>query len=236
MKVVMIMFVSLLWTSLPGTTDINFNQQIKSNDPFQEASTPQEGVFAEPQLPGMGLGMFKPDFYHLKVLNFYHQPNKEELVNTPPVTDSLIFKKNETGYRISYAPPWFVPEILKMDDESLYLRVVTIKYDFLEVVVNESTGRKSWVSRKQGDFLYWPDFLLKMNSVEQLQPADNPVRIKPLPNASLVSTEYSFLKPVAIKQSWMEVQLLDNNFKKVGTGWIKWQGNGKLLINYSLFG
>ena len=52
-----------------------------------------------------------------------------------------MFKQIETGYEISYAPPWFVPAHLKMDYEILYLRALTPANDFTEVMVNETNGQ-----------------------------------------------------------------------------------------------
>ena len=183
----------------------------------------------------MGLGMFAPDFFYRKLLGFYGNPNLEKSVNEHLPTDSLAFVKTETGINISYAPPWFVPAIMKLDYDVLYLRTVTIHGEFIEVVVNEASRITTWVDRSAGRLIYWPDFLLTMNSVKQLRPGDNPVKIKPLEHASLVSTEYTFLRPTAIRQQWLQVELTDKNFIKIGTGWIRWQENGSLIISYSLF-
>jgi len=184
--------------------------------------------------PPMGLGMATPKFYENHVLYFYGNPSLEKLVSDHIPTDSLVFKRSELGVEITYAPPWFAPAHLKMDYELLFIRVLSVNRDFIEVMVNEFNGQTAYMDRIRNELRYWPEFLLNINSVEPLSPENNPVRVKPLSHASLVSTPYSFLKPLRISDQWIQVELLDDNFKSHGKGWIKWQENGKLLISYSL--
>lgn len=184
--------------------------------------------------PPMGLGMATPKFYENNVLYFYGNPNLEKPVSDHAPTDSLVFKRSEMGMEITYAPPWFAPAHLKMDYELLFIRALSINREFVEVMVNEFNGQTAYMDRTKTELRYWPDFLLSINSVEPLSPEDNPVRVKPLSHAGLVSTSYSFLKPVRIAEQWIQVELLDDNFESHGTGWIKWQEDGKLLISYSL--
>ncbi|MBX2990373.1 MAG: hypothetical protein KF749_04295 [Bacteroidetes bacterium] len=195
-------------------------------------------VYAQPDVrndyPPMGLGMAVPKFYDNRVVYFYGNPNLEKPVSDHMPTDSLVFERRETGFEITSAPPWFVPAHLKLDYDILFLRVVSIHSDFVEVIVNELNGHTAFMDRFKSDLRYWPEFLLTINSVEPLFPQDYPVRIKPLSHASLVSTRYAFLKPLRISSQWMEVELLDENFQPQGKGWIQWQENGKILITYSL--
>lgn len=184
--------------------------------------------------PPMGLGMITPKFYENSVLYFYGNPNLEKPVFDHVPTDSLVFKRSEMGMEITYAPPWFVPAHLKMDYEILFIRMLSINHEFVEVIVNEFNGQTAYMDRAQNELRYWPEFLLSINSVEPLFPENNPVRIKPLSYAGLVSTSYSFLKPLRVSDQWMQVELLDDNFKSHGKGWIKWREDGKLLIKYSL--
>jgi hypothetical protein len=60
------------------------------------------------------------------------------------------------------------------------------------------------------------------------------VLVKPLNHAGTVQTAYSFMRPVRIKQDWIFVHLLNQDFNKVGKGWIKWYSDEQLLIKYSL--
>jgi len=182
----------------------------------------------------LGLGMVSPNIYENKDVLFYGNPNLEKAVSDHMPTDRLIFKRSETGISIKYAPPWFVPAHMKMDYEILKLRLISISNDFIEVVVNERTGQKAYMDRSKNKLLFWPEFLLSVSSVEPVSREKNPVRIKPLSHAGLVTKQYAFLKPLRVKREWMRVELLSDDFKSLGKGWIQWQENGKLLIKYSL--
>ena len=82
--------------------------------------------------------------------------------------------------------------------------------------------------------MYWPEFLLQVNSVEFINAEEQLIFVKPLDHAGKVIQSYSFMKPLKIKQDWMYVLLLNTNFEATGKGWIKWNSDGKLLIKYSL--
>ncbi|MFQ5584939.1 MAG: hypothetical protein ACE5GL_10930 [Calditrichia bacterium] len=189
----------------------------------------------EKYTPPPGLGMAVPNFYEQRVVYFYGNPNLDKPVSDHTPNDSLVFKRSEMGIEITYAPPWFVPAHLKMDYETLFIRVISVGFEFIKVVVNETNGRISYMDRSRNKLRYWPEFFLNINSVEPLYPQNNPVRVKPLSHAGIISAQYSFLKPLQISNQWMQVELLDVNLKSHGKGWIKWQENGKLLITYSLF-
>lgn len=184
--------------------------------------------------PSMGLGMVAPNIYENKDVLFYGNPNLEKAVSDHTPTDRLKFKRSETGITINYAPPWFVPVHMKMDYELLKLRLISVSHDFVEVVVNERTGQTAYMDRSKNKLQFWPEFLLSVSSVEPISRENNPVRVKPLNHAGLVTKQYSFLKPLRIKSEWIRVELLDDGFKSLGKGWIKWQDDGKLLIKYSL--
>lgn len=212
----------------------------KSPSPKRETTSPvlgnlnfQSNVSIK-YTPPMGLGMIKPKFYENRVLYFYGNPNLEKPEYDHAPYDSLVFTHSETGIEITYAPPWFAPTHLKMDYDILLIRVISITHDLVEVMVNEFNGQTTYMNRYKNELLYWPEFLLTINSVEPLSRQNNPIRVKPLTHASQTSTPYSFLKPLKISNQWMQVELLDDNFKSHGKGWIKWQENGELLITYSL--
>lgn len=183
----------------------------------------------------MGMGFFEPHFALNPVLYFYGIPNPEKALNEHAPTDSIVFEKTEYGsYTITYAPPWLQPAHLKLDYDILLFSVLSVSSDFARVTVNSTTGQTHYVSRQAGSLQLWPDFLLRVHSVELLQPEQQPVRIKALDHASVVSIPYEFLKPLEIQGDWMRVELWDRKFESVGKGWVRWQQDGKLLISYSL--
>lgn len=183
----------------------------------------------------MGLGFFIPNFFEYSSFYFYGNVNLEKPVNDHSPQDSITFKRTQYGgFDIEYAPPYFYPEHLKLDYDMLFLKVLTLGKDFIEVEVNRETRQIAYVDRYKGKLHYWPEFLLSIHSVELKDNANQTVRFKPLEHASEISTKFNFMQPQLIKDDWMKVDLLDNNFQKTGEGWIKWKQNNKLLITYSL--
>lgn len=184
----------------------------------------------------LGLGFYKPSFYKDTVLYFYGNPNWDKSLQEHTPTDSMSFVKTEYGnFDISYAPPWLVPDHLKMDYDILYFRIQSISRDFIEITVNIIDQRSIYVSRFDGDIIFWPEFLLSVNSVEFIDGKEQLIRIKPLDYAGEVNVEYKFMQPLVIKGDWMMVRLVDDNYKTVGKGWIQWKNEDTLIIKYSLF-
>ncbi len=183
----------------------------------------------------MGLGFFKPDFSNNPVLYLYGNPNFEKSVLEHVPTDSIIFKRLERGsFVITYAPPWLLPDHLKLDYGFLYFRILSISGDFVKVIANTHSQRITYVSRVTGDILYWPDFLLGINSVEFVNGREQTIRNKPSHQAGEVNSKFQFMKPLQIKDDWMMVRLVDDKYKTVNIGWIQWKKDGELLITCSL--
>jgi len=185
---------------------------------------------------GTGLGMAKPNFYEKRLLYFYSAPNLEKAVSEHIPSDSLVFSQTDQHqYEINYAPPWFHPEHMTMDYEILFLKLLTLGRDWAEVEVNKQTQLSSWIDASQVQILLWPEFLLNVYSVENLDPINNLLRIGPFSSASpLITKKYSALSPIMIKESWIKVNVLNDNYSKIGEGWLRWIENGKLLVSYSL--
>lgn len=212
----------------------------RQQNPPQQKTQPiiEPAMFLPPQnteQTEMGLGMAKPDFYNNRVLYFY-SPNLEKSILEHTPYDSVVFVQTEHHqFEISYAPPWFYPEHLKLDYDIIYLKILTLGKDWIEVEVNKQTGLSSWISASDVEILFWPEFLLTIFSIENPYPEKNILRVKPLLNASAyLLNNYSFLQPVMIKDSWVKVNLLDNDFNKTGEAWLQWYADGKILIKYSL--
>ncbi|WP_431137226.1 hypothetical protein [Psychroserpens mesophilus] len=219
----------------------------KTKQPKQQTSSATNGFsFSEPiailntnntktQTKLSGLGMFTPNLNENDILYFYGNPYfKSSLSNRLP-TDSLTFKSGKYGgYNIALAPPWLVPEHLKLDYGILYFKAISITKEFVEIEVNTLTNQTAYVNIMSGKLMYWPEFLLDINSIEFLNSETQKVFVKPLEHAGIVNEHYSFMRPLKVKQNWMYVELLTDNFNSVGKGWVKWIHDGKLLIHYSL--
>jgi hypothetical protein len=183
----------------------------------------------------MGMGYFSPNYFENSTLYFYGNLDLEKsLMNHSPF-DSITFKRNKFGqFEIATAPPWLVPGILKMDYDLLYFKIESITQDFVEIVVDEHSGKTSFVNRNTGRIIYWPDFLLSVNSVEFLSESSEKVRARSFSTSGEINTQYEFMHPVRVKGEWMKVLLMDSNFNKVAMGWIQWKRDNKLLITYNL--
>jgi len=182
----------------------------------------------------IGLGMAKPDFYNKSTLYFF-SPNLDKSPDDHVPVDSLVFKPTEIGHSISYAPPWFFPVHLKMDYEILYMKVISIRHDWMLVEVNRQTHLTYWIAKSSVKFLDWPSFLMQVNSVEPIS-NQNTLKQKPLANASaFTSSQISILRPVAIRDQWLQVEVLDDNYNIIAKGmWLRWRNVDQLLITYSL--
>ncbi|MFD1163235.1 hypothetical protein [Hwangdonia seohaensis] len=183
----------------------------------------------------MGLGMFTPNFHENKTLYFYGNLTQGKSVQEHTPIDSITFKQLEYGgFDIATAPPWLVPDHLKLDYDMLYFKVQSISHDFIEVTVNTTNNQTGFVDRYAGKLMYWPEFLLGINSVEFPNPEIHNIFTRPFEEAGTINTPYSFMRPLKIKDEWMYVALLDYNFNMKGHGWIRWKKDGKMLIIYSL--
>ncbi len=188
-----------------------------------------------PDQASSGLGMFSPNLTETTTLFFYGNLHLDKSIIEHSPTDSITFKNTEYGQMdIATAPPYLVPEHLKLDYGILYFKAISVTGEYVEIEVNKHSNQTAFVSKFSGELRYWPEFLLSINSVEFLNPKTQNIYVKPLNHAGIVNQAYSFMRPVKIQQDWMYVYLLSDDFESVGKGWIKWNENGKLLINYSL--
>ncbi|MEM7086844.1 MAG: hypothetical protein AAF489_11715, partial [Bacteroidota bacterium] len=183
----------------------------------------------------MGMGFFRPNYYENPVLYFYGNlpPGKSLLEHAP--YDSITFKRNKYNqFEIATAPPWLAIEYAKPDYDLLYLKVKSASRETLEVVVNKTNHRTAYVDRRAGSFVYWPDFLLGVHSVELLPGTTQKVKVKPLDHASENNTPHEFMRPLKIQGNWIHVELWNHEYKSVGSGWVQWKRDGKLLISYNM--
>lgn len=186
------------------------------------------------QLP-IGEGMVKPRIEAGATLYLWSGELIDDLLHHAAVKDSVTLIAGQYHTEIGTAPPWFVPELVKLDYDLFFLRAVSISRNWIEVVVNTKTGRTAWVDRHTVEFVSWPAFLLTVFSVELVNPVANPMRLKPLDNASIVARPgQNALSPFAVKGEWIKVSLgADNPGARPVLGWIRWRKGAQLLITWS---
>jgi len=183
----------------------------------------------------MGMGFFSPNYYENPVLYFYgNMTSGKSLIEHAPY-DSITFKRNKYNqFEIATAPPWLVVNYAKLDYDLFYFKVKSVSRETLEVVVNEINNQTAYIDRRVGNFNYWPDFLLGLHSVEFIPESKEKVKVKPLNQAGENNTQYQFMRPLKIQGDWMHVGLWNHDFKDVGSGWIQWKRDGRLLILYNM--
>lgn len=183
-----------------------------------------------------GLGIVRPLIKEGATLYLYSGQLIDDLLHHKTIKDSITFIVGKYNVEIGTALPWFAPEYLKLDYEILQLRAVTIARNWIEVIVNKKTGQTAWVDKNAVSFEHWPDFLLGVYGVEVMNSKLNPVRIKPLDNASIVvNPGNNSLRPIAVQGEWMKVatnQEASNAIPKLG--WIRWKKGNQMLITWSL--
>ncbi len=183
----------------------------------------------------MGMGFFEPNFYENPELYFYGNLKLEKSLLEHIPHDSITFKRNKYNqFEIAKAPPYIVPEYLKLDYDKLYFKIISITEDFVEVIVNKTNGQTSYVDKHGGKVIYWPEFLLAMHSVEFFPNSKDKVHVRSFEDSGEVNTPHKFMRPVQIKGAWMQVLLLDSDFKTIGKVWIQWKRNEKLLISHNI--
>lgn len=180
---------------------------------------------------GIGIVSISPEVG--KTLRFYSKPQHFELPENLQAVDSLTFKDARHFVDIATAPPWFVPQYMKLDYGILQLVTVTIQKNWIEVIVNKTSGETHWVYRQDVGYSTWSEFLLNVHSVELLNPTDFPPRIKPMDHASPDESvdANGIFHPVSVKDDWLQMhpdKEVDHDI------WVRWKRNGILLVKYSM--
>ncbi len=168
-------------------------------------------------------------------LHFFRPPGLGEAPGDYPSSDTVTFGTGQPSVDILTAPPWLVPEHLKMDYELLQFRVLTLTRDWMEVIGNTRTGEAAWIDRASARFSAWPEFLLGVHSVEALDSDANPVRARPLDGAPILSSARAALPPLAVQGDWLKVATHALADRMPPDGWIRWRRADRLLIRYNPF-
>jgi hypothetical protein len=186
-----------------------------------------------------GVGVVRPAVQAGTRLYFYSQPDFDQMPDSVAPVDSLVFVQGPYHVDVGYAPPWLVPEVLKLDYDLLLLRAETLTRHWIEVVVND-TGRARWaprtlwVDRKAVTFTDWPTFLLQVVAVEGLPGETPPIRLQPRDDAGILADTAIPLRPLAVRGEWLLVSTLGLADRIPPTGWLRWCHGDRLLVRYAL--
>jgi hypothetical protein len=189
-------------------------------------------LVARADLP-LGVGIARVQPKPGAALRFYRHPGVGETPDTYPPADIVTFGAGQPSVDIAEAPPWLVPEHLKMDYEIFHLRVVTLSAGWLEVIGNSTTGETYWVDRSEVEFVSWYEFLLSTPSIEAFDANANPIRARPLDAAPILSTARAALPPLAVQGDWLKVATGHLADRIQPEGWIRWRRGDRLLVTYN---
>ncbi|MEM7574787.1 MAG: hypothetical protein AAF433_17915 [Bacteroidota bacterium] len=190
-------------------------------------STPFPNRAQQPLEQVVGLGFANmPISNEITRLDFYADP----LAWVP--IDSFLLQ----GEHVHYAPPYLLPYYQKLDYNQLTFRWLAVAQDRVQIELNAQQRRTAWVPKNQLRLSYWPDFLVQLFAVEAIDPASNPLRIKPLDNASttLLPEGIDFLRPLQVNDEWIFLEFwYEGQGEYLGEGgWIRWRDGDDLLVTW----
>ncbi|MBX2874217.1 MAG: hypothetical protein KTR30_19010 [Saprospiraceae bacterium] len=184
----------------------------------------------------MSIGIAQVHLKEDRPIYFYAKPEMGQLADQLTPIDSITFKGSPNGIEIATAPPWLVPERLKLDYQIFHFLVIAQNRSFMQVVVNSTNGQTAWMDKSQLSYQDWSSFLLAVYAIQPLDWDNNPLRSKPLTHASpLLEIDSGYiLQPLTIEGNWIEVKILDQHHQTTGRAWLRWRSDTELLISYEL--
>ncbi len=183
----------------------------------------------------LGIGIAAPHMIPGRPFYFYSAPDFDAVPLPSNAIDSITFVKGKYCIDIATAPPWLAPEYIKLDYDIFLFRVVTYSQNWIEVIVNTTTGQTSWVDGQAIAYREWGTFLTGIVAVEVIDIEKNPIRLKPLDHSSILAqVPGAQLRPIAVQGDWLLVSSVGLADRIVPTGWIRWRRGGQLMITYSM--
>ncbi|MEB2777203.1 hypothetical protein SYJ56_17945 [Algoriphagus sp. D3-2-R+10] len=236
--ILLILLLLLAFLSFRYKSKTEVPEEATTPPPPKTITTPVKFISKktiEPAFLTIGLGLFTPNYYERDVLYFYAVQNFDKPIEDNPKLDSITFARTEHGdFTIKTAPPWLEPEHMKLDYGILYFKIIRIGKDYILIEGNSTKKLTYYVSKWSGDIILWPEFILSTFMLEFPEGKTQPVKIKPQDNASAIQNTSPFMRAISIQDFWVEVETLDDQWKPIGKGWIKWRDESGLLVQYSL--
>jgi hypothetical protein len=135
---------------------------------------------------------------------------------------------------------WLKPYAINLDYDIFYLKYTHLKGNWVQVIVNDSTGETLWLMKdKHTKEVTWEDFWASQTYIYRLT-SNNPIHVEPKTKSDTISpkrtiTTFQVLK---VNNNWIFVKevnvdkefygwIADNELIK---GWIKWKDDQQLLI------
>lgn len=188
----------------------------------------------------LGLGLISINFDDKTTLYFYSTPNDKEPKKTIQVfKDKTINSWNILDLHIH--KDWLKPEILWLDYSQFVFRCLTVKDNWLKVMVNNETEETLWLKKSDATtFSDWENYLKEMFGVARLPDQQQQIKSLPTDNSEeIINQGQDCFQVKSMKGDWIEIFTADycdesytESKTKIKSGWIKWRQGNKLLIEY----
>ena len=188
----------------------------------------------------LGIGLVSIDFDDKTVLKFY----SDTLEREPEKVVEFFDDKKINSWNIKDYDKqkiWLKPEVLWLDYFSFTFRSLAQTDNWLDVIVNNETGKTYWLKKTDKvKFRNWEEYLKNMFGVTRL--LDFPQKIRKEPNDNSPEIKYQGTDCFIVESlegDWIEISTpdyCDENFTDsktpIKSGWIKWRKGDELIIDY----
>ena len=200
-------------------------------------------TFAQPnRLKGKGL--ISIDIEKMPTLRFFESLNSKEPIHIAQVfNDPSIDSYNIKDYT-EISKDWFNPLHCHLDYYIFYFQCSDIKDSWYQIIVNEKTNLKYWISKADFiEYVTWDQFISDVVSVIPNDSDDNPILLAPEINAPIAEKQLiNCLAPVSVIGEWLKVRIepdvcdkaSEMNESDIFEGYIRWRKSDALLITYYL--
>jgi hypothetical protein len=163
----------------------------------------------------LGIGLVSITFDEKTTLHFYSAPNDEQPTATLQFFDD--HKINSISIRdLEKHEVWLKPEVLGLDYLSFIFRCSTIENNWMEVIVNNETGKTLWL--KQSNIITfdtWESYIINMFLISRLPYQNLPEekqKIRSFPHEDSVEIIYDdedCFQVKSMKGDWIEIYTTD---------------------------
>lgn len=187
-----------------------------------------------------GIGLVIINFDDKMIMHFYSNPiDKEPLKEIEFFEDKTINSWNIRD--LDKHKEWLKPETLWLDYSSFVFRCLSVKGNWLEVIINNENGSTLWI--KKSDFTTikdWETYLKEMFGVSRMSDERQKIRTSPSDNSDEIKYQgQDCFQVKSMKGDWIEIFTPDycdeeytDSKTKIKSGWIKWRQKNRLIINY----
>jgi hypothetical protein len=184
----------------------------------------------------LGVGLVDVSFDDKTVIEFYDQPGSSSPARTIKFFDDKAIN-SWSIVDLKSVRTWLTPESLWLDYNSFVFRCLSKRTGWLQVVVNNKTGKSYWIKTSpQLKFLTWGEFLKRMFSVTRSRKFPQVLRAQP----SSVSREVRYrvkdcFDVLEMRGDWIKVKQAghcEERDARFASGWLRWRRGRSLLVEY----